>query len=74
MLNFTIFTELFATLGHTVLLICDNHVITIDHWILIGCNTFLRTSRASSHGVIAIKKLIKIFPLARKWSIHTEKM
>ena len=40
--NFTIFTELFAKLGHTVLPICDNHLITVDHWIPIGCSTFYK--------------------------------
>ena len=40
--NFTIFTELFAKLGYTVLSICDNHLITIDYWIPIGYSTFYR--------------------------------
>ena len=74
MLNFTTFTELLAKLGHTILPICDNRLITADHRIPIGCNTFLWASRASSHDVTAIKKVIKIFSLACKWSIHTEKM
>ena len=67
--NFTIFTELFAKLDHTVLPICDNHLITVDHRIPIGYNTFLRASRASSHDVTAIKKGNKIFSLACMWSI-----
>ena len=67
--NFTIFTGLFAKLDHIVLPICDNRLITVDHRIPIGCSTFLRASRASSHDVTAIKKAIKIFSLACKWSI-----
>ena len=67
--TFTIFTELLAKLDHTILPICDSHIITIDHLIPTGCNTFLWASRASSHDVTAIKKLIKIFSLAYKWSI-----
>ena len=67
--NFTTFTELFAKLDHTVLPICDNRLITVDHRIPIGCSTFLRASRASSHDVTAIKKAIKIFSLAWMWSI-----
>ena len=55
MLTFTIFTELLAKLGHTILPICDNHIIIIDHLIPIGCNTFLWASRASSHDVTTIK-------------------
>ena len=54
--NFLIFTELLAKLGSTVLPICDNHLITIDHRILIRCNTFLQASRASSHDVTTNKK------------------
>ena len=38
--NFTIFTELFAKLDHTVLPICDNRLISFDYRIPIGCNTF----------------------------------
>ena len=68
MQNFTIFTELFAKLGHTVLPICDNRLITVDHQIPIGYNTFLQASRASSHDITAIKKAIKLFSLACKWS------
>ena len=45
-------------LGHTVLPICDNRLITIDHWILISCNTFLRASRTSNHDITTIKKVI----------------
>ena len=48
--------------------ICDGHLITGDHRILIGCNTFLWATRASSHDVATIKKVIKIFSLACKWS------
>ena len=44
-------------------------MITGDHWILIGCNTFLRAIRASSRDVAAIKKVIKIFSLACKGSV-----
>ena len=69
MLIITIFTGLFAKLGHTRLSICDNHLITIDHRIPIGCNMFLRASRAFSCDVTAIKKAIKIFSLACQWFI-----
>ena len=61
MLNFTILTELFAKLGHTVLSICDSLLIIIDHQIPIGYNTFLRASRASSHDIITVKKQPKYF-------------
>ena len=61
--TFTIFTELLAKLGHTIAPICDNHIITIDHLIPTGYNTFLWASRASSHDVTTIKKLIKYFHL-----------
>ena len=57
--NFTIFTERFAKLDHTVLPICDNRLFTVDHQIPIGCSTFLRASRASSHDVTAIKKYFR---------------
>ena len=69
MLNFTTFTKLFTKLGHTIVPICHNCLITIDHQTPIGCNIFLRASTASSHGVTAIKKAIKIFLLVCKWSI-----
>ena len=36
-------------MGYTICFICDNCLITIDHWIPIGCSTFLRAIRASSH-------------------------
>ena len=68
--NFIIFTKLFTKLGYTVFSICDSRLITGDHQILIGCNTFLWRSRASSRDVTAIKKAIKIFSLACKWSIR----
>ena len=67
--NFIIFTELFAKLGYTEVSICDSRLITSDHRILNGCNTFLRGSRASSRDATAIKKAIKIFSLTCKWSI-----
>ena len=67
--NITIFTELFAKLDHTVLSICDNRLITVDHQITIGYNIFLWASTASSQDATAIKKAIKIFSLACKWSI-----
>ena len=54
MLNFTIFTELFAKSDHTILPICDNYLITVDHQSPIGCNTFLPASRASNHDVTTI--------------------
>ena len=61
MLNFIIFADLFTKLDHTVLPICDNCLITVDHQIPIGCNTFLRASTASSHDVTTIKKQSKYF-------------
>ena len=67
--NLIIFTKLFIKLGYTVFSICDGRLITGDHWILVGCNTFLWASTASSRDVTAIKKAIKIFSLACKWSI-----
>ena len=63
MLNFTIFTKLFTKLGHTVLPICDNRLVTIVHQIPIGCNTILWASRACSYDITAIKKVIKYFCL-----------
>ena len=70
--NFIIFTKLFVQLGYTVFSICDSRLITGDHRILVGCNTFLWGSRASSRDVTAIKKAIKIFLLTCKWSIDHE--
>ena len=67
--NFNIFTKLFAKLGYTLFSICDSRLITGDHQILIGCNTFLRAIRAYSRDVTAIKKVLKIFFLACKWSV-----
>ena len=71
MLIITIFTGLFAKLGHTILPICYNRLITVDHWIPIGCNTLLQASTASSYDVTAIKKAIKIFSLVCQLSIET---
>ena len=68
--KFTISTKLFKKLGNTIFSICDSHLITSDHQILIGCNTFLWVTRASSRGVTTIKKVIKIFLLMFKWSIQ----
>ena len=74
MLNFTIFTELFAKLGHTALAICDNRLITVDHRILIGCITFLQASTVSSHDVTAIKKAIKYFHLYASGGLLAKKL
>ena len=64
MRNFTTFTKLFEKLEHTVFSICDSHLITGDHRILIGHNTFnLWATRASSRDVTAIKKQSKYFCL-----------
>ena len=49
----------------------DGHLITVDHWIPIGCNTFLWATRASSHDITTIKCSIKILLLVCKWSIQT---
>ena len=59
----TISLKLFEELGYTVWFDRDTRLITIDHRIPIGCNTFLWASRASSRDVSAIQKLIKIFLL-----------
>ena len=64
--GFYYFHKAFAKLGYTVFSICEGRLITDDHWILIGCNTLLRVSSCS---VTAIKRAIKIFSPARKWSI-----
>ena len=45
-----------AQLGYTIWFIHDGCLITVDHQILIGCNTFLQASRASIRDVSAIKK------------------
>ena len=50
----------------------DGHLITVDHQIPIGCNTFLWAARASSHDATAINCSIKIFSLAWKWSISKD--
>ena len=68
MRNFTIFTKLFKNFGYTIFSICDSHLITCNHQILIGCNTFLRATRASSRDKTAIKKVII---LICKWSIDS---
>ena len=54
--NFTIFKTV-QKLGYTVFSICDSCLITSDHQILIGCNTFLQATRKSSHDVTTIKKV-----------------
>ena len=61
-----IFTKLFIKLGHTILPICDYHLITIDHRIPIGCNTFLQPSINDATTII---KIIKTFSLTCNWSI-----
>ena len=55
MLNFTILIKLFAKLSHTVLSICDSHLIPVDHQIPNDHNTFQWASRASGYDVTAIK-------------------
>ena len=70
--KFTASLKLFEELGYTVWFIRDTRLITIDHQIPIGCNTFIQASRASSHDVSVIKKLIKIFPLTCNWSITSD--
>ena len=64
--NFTIFTKLLIKLGHTILPICDYHLITIDYRIPIGCNTFLQPS---INDATTINKIIKTFSLACNWSV-----
>ena len=66
MTNFSIFTKLLIKLGHTILPICDCHLITIDHRIPIDCNTLLQPS---SSDAATIKKVIKTFSLACNLSI-----
>ena len=44
------------------------------HQIPIGYNTFIQVTTASSRDVTAIKKAIKIFSLACKWSIEDRGM
>ena len=61
--NFTISITLFKKLDYTVFSTCDSSLITSDHRILIGCNTFLWATWASSRDVTAIRKIIKIFCL-----------
>ena len=53
----------FAQLGYTVCFIRNGCLIPVDHWIPIGCNTFLWSSRASSRDISAIKQLSKYFRL-----------
>ena len=48
-------------LGYTVFSICDSHLITGDHRILIGCNTFLQEFKASSRDITTIKNNQNIF-------------
>ena len=63
MVNLIALSDSFAELGYTAYFVCDSRLIMVDHWILIGCNTFLRATRASSCDVTTIKKVIKIFSL-----------
>ena len=51
----------FAKSGYTIISIRYSRLITSDHWILIGCSTFLRTPRASSCDVTTIEKVTKIY-------------
>ena len=51
-------------LGYTVCFVRDGCLITVDHRILIGYNTFLCTTRASNCDVTAINCSITIFLLA----------
>ena len=60
----------FAQLGYTICFICDGCLIPVDRRIPIGCNTFLRTSRASSRDVDAIKQLICLRATGLYWPIQ----
>ena len=54
---------LLKVVHRTVCFVRDGCLITIDHWILIGCNTFLWATRASSRDVTAINCSSKYFCL-----------
>ena len=54
--KFTVSLKLLEELGYTIWFIHDTCLITVNHWIPIGCNTFLWESRASSRDVSTIKK------------------
>ena len=56
MVNLIVLSVSLAELGYTVYFVHDSRLIIIDHRILIGCNTFLQATRASSCDVTAIKK------------------
>ena len=63
MVNLIALSDVLAELGYTAYFVRDSSLIIVDHRILIGCNTFLRATRASSRDVTAIKKVIKILSL-----------
>ena len=63
-IKFIVLLKSFAELGYTIQFIRDSRLITVNHRIPIGCNTFLWASRASSRDVTTIKKVIKTFSLA----------
>ena len=67
--KFTVSLKLFEELGYNIWFDRDTCLITVDHRIPIGCNMFLRASRASIRDVSAIKILIKIFSLVCNWLI-----
>ena len=63
MVNLNTLSDSFSKLGYSAYFVRDSRLIIVDHQILIGCNTFLRATRASSRDVTAIKKVIKILSL-----------
>ena len=63
MVNLIALSDPFSELGYSTYFVRDSRLIIVDHRILIGCNTFLRATRASSRDVTAIKKVIKILSL-----------
>ena len=69
MMKSIVLLKSFTQLGYTICFVRDGCLIPVDRRIPIGCNTFLRASRASSRDIRAIKQLIKIFPFMYNWPI-----
>ena len=59
MVNLIALSDSFAEFGYTAYFVRDNRLIIVDHRILIGCNTFLRTTRAFSHDIYLLRTILK---------------